>query len=146
MKYGELEKLKPYRIVKKSSDRTFMPDEVIWISDVGEINFVHGGNFIYPEEGDSATWDFEAELADDWEVIVVNGNEFCSKIEIKKNTNHEELSQITGDTDSVDVVAVKMMLGRILEDYDRDLFEQNYKQYLSLYRSMKDWLNSEVEE
>ena len=39
-----------------------------------------------------------------------------------------------------------MLLGRIQEDYERDLFEQNYEQYLPLYKSMKDWLNSEVEE
>lgn len=60
-------------------------------------------------------------------------------------TNKEKLSKITGDTDSVDIAAVKMLLERIQEDYDGDLFEQNYEKYLSLYRSMKDWLNSEVE-
>ena len=146
MKYSELEKLKPYRITKKSSDGTFLPDEVIWISDGGEVNSVHGSGFIYQEEGDSSTWDFEAELADDWEVIDVNGNEFCRKMEVKKNTNHEKLSKITGDTDPVDIAAVKMLLGRIQEDYERDLFERNYEQYLSLYRGMKDWLNNEVEE
>ena len=61
-------------------------------------------------------------------------------------TKKEKLSEITGDTDPVDIAAVKMLLGRIQEDYDRDLFEQNYDQYLPLYKSMKDWLNSEVEE
>ena len=146
MKYSELEKLKPYRITKKSSDGSFLVDDIIWISDGGEINSVTAGGFIYPDEGDSATWDFEAELADDWEVISVNGNEFCRKIEIKKHTNHEKLSKITGGTDPVDVAAVKMLLGRIQEDYDRDLFGQNYEQYLPLYKAMKDWLNSEVEE
>ena len=81
MKYSELEKLKPYRITKKSSDGTFIPDEIIWISDGGEVNSVHGGGFIYPDEGDSATWDFEAEYAENWEVITVNGNEICRKVE-----------------------------------------------------------------
>ena len=146
MKHEELEKLKPYRIVNGSNDGTFIPGEIIWISDGGEVNSVHGGGFIYPEEGDPETWDFEAELADDWEVISVNGNEFCRKIEIKKHTNHEKLSKITGGTDPVDVAAVKMLLGRIQEDYDRDLFGQNYEQYLPLYKAMKDWLNSEAEE
>ena len=61
-------------------------------------------------------------------------------------TKKEKLSKITGDTDPVDIAAVKMLLGRIQEDYDRDLFEQNYDRYLPLYKSMKDWLNSEVEE
>ena len=56
------------------------------------------------------------------------------------------VTMITGDTDPVDIVAVKMLLGRIQEDYDRGLFEQNYEQYLPLYKAMKDWLNSEVEE
>lgn len=60
-------------------------------------------------------------------------------------TNKEKLSKIIGDTDPVDIAAVKMLLGRIQEDYDRDLFEKNYDRYLSLYKSMKDWLNSEVE-
>lgn len=146
MKYNELEKIKAYRITKKSSDGTFLPEDIIWLSDGGEINSVHGGGFIYPEEGDSATWDFEAELANNWEVIAVNGNEFCRKIDAKKNTNHEKLSKITGDTDPVDIAAVKMLLGKIQEDYGRDLFEQNYDQYLPLYKAMKDWLNSEVEE
>ena len=61
-------------------------------------------------------------------------------------TNKEKLSKTTGDTDPVDIAAVKMLLGRMQDDYERDLFEQNYGQYLYLYRSMKDWLNSEVEE
>lgn len=61
-------------------------------------------------------------------------------------TKKEKLSKITGDTAPVDIAAVKMLLGRIQEDYNRDLFEQNYEQYLPLYKSMKSWLNSEVEE
>ena len=84
MKYSELEKLKPYRITKKSSDGTFLMDDVIWISEGGEVNSVHGGGFIYPDEGDSATWDFEAEYAENWEVITINGNEICRKVEKSK--------------------------------------------------------------
>lgn len=61
-------------------------------------------------------------------------------------TNKEKLSKMTGDTDPVDIAAVKMLLGKIQEDYERNLFEQKYEQYLFLYRSMKNWLNSEVEE
>lgn len=84
MKYTKLKKLEPYRITKKSSDGTFVPDEVIWISEGGEINSVHGGGLIYPDEGDSATWDFEAEEAHDWEVIAINGHEFCRKRQPEK--------------------------------------------------------------
>ena len=40
MKYNELEKIKAYRITKKSSDGTFTPGEIIWISDGGEVNSV----------------------------------------------------------------------------------------------------------
>ena len=90
MRYSELDKLKPYKITKKSSDGTFLPDEIIWISDGGEVNSVHGGGFIYPEEGDSATWDFEAEPADDWEVIAVSGHEFCRKNRSQKTYKPRE--------------------------------------------------------
>ena len=36
MKYSELEKLKPYRITKKSSDGSFLVDDIVWISDGGK--------------------------------------------------------------------------------------------------------------
>ena len=60
-------------------------------------------------------------------------------------TKKEALELETKCDNLVDIAAVKMLLGRIQEDYDRDLFEKNYDRYLSLYKSMKDWLNSEVE-
>ena len=79
MKFGELEKLKPYRIVKNSGDGTFLPDEIIWISENGNLNAVHYGGFLSPKECNLKTLDFEAEPADDWEIISVNRNEFCRK-------------------------------------------------------------------
>lgn len=60
-------------------------------------------------------------------------------------TNHEKLNSLMG-SEPIDERAVGMLLGRIQKDYDRDLFEQNYDRYLPLYKSMKEWLNSEVEE
>ena len=77
---------------------------------------------------------------------MLDGRTVAEDGEGERMTNKEKLSKITGDTDPVDIAAVKMLLGRIQEDYDRDLFEQNYDRYLPLYKSMKDWLNSEVEE
>lgn len=144
LKYNELEKLKPYRITKKSSDGTFLPDEVIWISEGGEINSVHGGGFIYPDEGDSATWDFEAEYAKDWEVIAVDGHEFCRKRQSQKVTNLEKLTY--SKNDPVDEVAVGMLLERVRDDVEGDRFDMAFPQYVGLYKSMKEWLESEVEE
>lgn len=60
-------------------------------------------------------------------------------------TNHENLSKITGEEESVEVEAVKMLLAGILEDYEKGYFESNYPQYFSKYKSMVEWLNSEVE-
>lgn len=51
-------------------------------------------------------------------------------------TNHENLSKITGEEESVEVEAVKMLLAGILEDYEKGLFESNYPQYFSKYKSM----------
>lgn len=65
---------------------------------------------------------------------------------IKYTTNHEKLSHIFDSTDSVDVAAVKSLLAKIQDDYEKGVFEQNSGQYLAFYRSMKEWLESEVEE
>lgn len=146
MKYTELKKLKPYRITKKSSDGTFVPDEVIWISEGGEINSVHGGGSIYPDEGYSATWDFEAEEAHGWEVISISGHEYCRKLEQKKMTNLEKLGYSKDKT--VDEVAVDMLIERIKDYVDRKSFNTNWRYgvYVKLYKSMKEWLESEAEE
>ena len=65
---------------------------------------------------------------------------------IKYTTNHEKLSHIFDSTDSVDVTAVKSLLAKIQDDYEKGMFEQNSGQYLTFYWSMKEWLESEVEE
>lgn len=61
-------------------------------------------------------------------------------------TNHEKMSSLIDCKDPIDVTAVKMLLARIWDDYERELFESNYGQYLHLYKGMKDWLNSEAKE
>ena len=145
MKCSELEKMKPYRITKKSSDGTFHTDEVIWISKGGEINSVHGGGFIYPDEGDSATWDFEAEYAKDWEVIAVDGHEFCRKRQSQKMTNLEKLGYVDIP---IDEVAVSILLNRIREDIKTRDFKRkcSFPYYEGYYKCVKNYLNGEVKE
>lgn len=45
-----MEKLKPYRVTKGSSDRTFTIDEIIWKSENGDINSVQAKGWITPSE------------------------------------------------------------------------------------------------
>lgn len=59
-------------------------------------------------------------------------------------TNHENLSKITGREEPVHIEAVRMLLSQIYEDYEHDLFEQNYSNYLSRYEAVVELLNSEV--
>ena len=144
MKYSELEKLKPYRITKKSSDGSFLVDDIIWISDGGEINSVTAGGFIYPDEGDSATFDFEAEQTHEWKVVTIGGSEFCRRIPIHRVTNFEKLAY--SKEVPVDEVAVGMLLERIRDDVGRSRFDIAFPRYIELYKSMKEWLESEAEE
>lgn len=144
MRCNELEKLKPYRITKKSSDGSFLVDDIIWISDGGEINSVTAGGFIYPDEGDSATFDFEAEQTHEWKVVTIGGSEFCRRIPIHRVTNFEKLAY--SKEVPVDEVAVGMLLERIRDDVGRSRFDIAFPRYIELYKSMKEWLESEVEE
>ena len=54
MTYAQLSAMKPYRITEASSDRTFIPEEIIWISASGDINCVRGAGVIMPNEVDNA--------------------------------------------------------------------------------------------
>lgn len=143
MKYNELEKLKPYRIAKRSTDKTFVAGDVIWISPNGDINSV-GSGWITPHEEEKATYDFEAEEAHDWEVISVSGHEYCRKLEQKKMTNFEKLGYSKDET--ADEIAVGMLLERIRDDVEKNRFDAVFAQYVGLYKSMKEWLESEAEE
>ena len=77
MKVQELEALKPYRVTKSSSDRTFVSGDIIWMSENGDINSVQASGCINPHEVESKTLDFEAEAATDFEVVKNNGSEIC---------------------------------------------------------------------
>lgn len=61
-------------------------------------------------------------------------------------TNLEKLGYSKDET--VDEVAVGMLLERIKDDVDRKLFKTNWihNPYIGLHKSMKKWLESEVEE
>lgn len=63
----------------------------------------------------------------------------------RKMTNNDHLNNITGETDTPEISAVKMILTRIDEDLEDDLYEENRDKYLNLYKSQKEWLEREVE-
>lgn len=59
-------------------------------------------------------------------------------------TNLEKLGYSKDET--VDEIAVGMLLERVRDDVERDRFDIAFSQYAGLYKSMKKWLESEVEE
>lgn len=59
-------------------------------------------------------------------------------------TNLEKLGYSKDET--ADEVAVGMILERVRDDVERDRFDIAFPQYVGLYKSMKEWLESEVEE
>ena len=79
MKYHELKKIKPYRIVTGSSDGTFLPGEIVWVSENGDINSVQGAGCIEPSEVSEMTLDFEIVEAPEFEVIMIGNSEVCRK-------------------------------------------------------------------
>lgn len=60
-------------------------------------------------------------------------------------TNNEKLNSITGETNTPEISAVKMILTRIDEDLEYDLYEENRDKYLNLYKNQKEWLERDVE-
>ena len=61
-------------------------------------------------------------------------------------TNYEKLRERPDET--IDEVAVGMLIERIKDDVNMKMFNTNcvYGVYPEMFKSMKDWLNSEVEE
>lgn len=80
MKVQELETLKPYRVTKSSSDRTFVSGDIIWMSENGDINIAQAAGCINPHEVGSQTLDFEAEAALNFEIVKGNGSEICRRV------------------------------------------------------------------
>lgn len=62
----------------------------------------------------------------------------------KRMTNHEKLAKITGFEEPIETESVKMLLEKIHDDVERGVFESNYDNYLSLYKTQIEWLESEV--
>ena len=58
-------------------------------------------------------------------------------------TNYENLAQITGDSKPIDEEAVGMLIAHIENERGISL-TANADHYVSLYRKMKEWLNSQV--
>lgn len=85
MTYAQLSAMKPYRITIASSDRTFIPEEIIWISASGDINCVRGAGVIMPNRVDNRTLDFTAEEALDYEVIKSQYSEICRPKDMNRN-------------------------------------------------------------
>ena len=80
MKVQKLEALKPYRVTKSSSDRTFVSGDIIWISENGDVNIVQAAGAINPHEVGCKTLDFKVEVASDYEVIKINRFEICRRV------------------------------------------------------------------
>ena len=61
-------------------------------------------------------------------------------------TNYEKLK--TRDDETLEEMAINMMISRISDDVAKKRFNTFviHGYYYPLYKSMKDWLNSEVEE
>ena len=78
---NNLKPLTPYRITKESSDHTFVVDDVIWISDNGDINSVQRSGWITPSECSKESLDFECAEAPDYEVFKSGNIETCKQKE-----------------------------------------------------------------
>lgn len=82
---NNLQPMTPYRITKESSDHTFSVDDVIWISENGDINSIHGSGWITPSEYQKESLDFECVEAPDYEVLKYGNSEVCQIKEVKKD-------------------------------------------------------------
>ena len=60
-------------------------------------------------------------------------------------TNLEKLNSLMG-AEPIDEQAVGMLISHISRDIRNSYLESHIEYYVELYRSMKDWLNSEVKE
>ena len=69
MKYMDMEKLTPYRVVTASSDSTFMEDDIIWMTPKGEISCLSVAGWISMNECGPETLDFELEKAKKYEIL-----------------------------------------------------------------------------
>lgn len=76
-----LQPLIAYEITKGSSDRTFSVEDIIWMSENGDINNVKAGGWITPSECQKESLDFECVEAPDYETFKVGNIETCRQKE-----------------------------------------------------------------
>lgn len=75
-----METLKAYRIIKGSSDGTFRKGDIVWKSQNGDLNSVHGRGWILSDEQTPETMDFDYEEAADWKVTKTGSRESCQRV------------------------------------------------------------------
>lgn len=73
----ELRKLKPYRITKGNTDGNIIPGVLIWQSENGMLNICdkYGGGFLNGDELTPEMMDFEADIDNDYEIVVTSRSE-----------------------------------------------------------------------
>lgn len=82
---NNLQPMTPYRITKESSDHTFIEGDIIWVSENGDINNIHGSGWITPSECLKESLDFECVEAHDYEVLKYGNSEVCRIKEVEKD-------------------------------------------------------------
>lgn len=60
-------------------------------------------------------------------------------------TNNEYLNNTTGESDSSEIMSVKMLLTAIDEDVKRGRYAMYRGTYLKRYKAQKEWLDSEAD-
>lgn len=76
MKGNNIEKLRPYRVTSPSSDETFQVNDLIWKCENGDIMLPKQEGRIDRRECENPnTFDFEAELDENYCILAVNGSE-----------------------------------------------------------------------
>ena len=74
-----------------------------------------------------------------------DGRTIAKDGECGKMRNFERMNSLMG-AEPIDEQAVGMLLNHISREIGSSWIESHVEHYIGLYRSMKDWLNSEVEE
>lgn len=76
-----MEKLKLYNVIKSSSDGTFTPGDLIWLSENEDLNSARDKGWLTKEEWDTpGTNDFECEISSTHYLEVHNGRELVNLI------------------------------------------------------------------
>ena len=78
-----MEKLKLYTVIKPSSDETLQVNDIIWLSENGDLNNAKAGGWLSKDEWDvDGTNDFVVEECKTHRLLVVSGEEMVVKNEL----------------------------------------------------------------